>query len=252
MKKKVMLFHSRFLSEETGMALVVVLVLLVLGSLTMLPVLSHLATAFKTGEMYEEKTNALYTADAGIEDALWRLKYDSMGPEYSEFDFDTTWYYETDILNGMTANASIKNVWIPTNVTLGDLGLDEESAETMIESEKLVVTGTAGAIPGEPYNIKIDFTPAMGDNLTVKSIGVWLPQGFEFVPTENTLEEGTGQPYYPYSVNSTVCPGGSVTVWSYQEGNYPEFSSFPDVDPDAIPMTTEIEFDYTPTPDNPD
>ena len=252
MKRKALIFRSRFFSEETGMALVIVLVLLVLGSLTMLPVLAHLATAFKTGQMYEEKTNALYTADAGIEDALWRLKYDSMGPEYSEFDFDTTWDYETDILNDMTATATIKNVWIPTNVTLDELGLDTEAAEAMIEAEKLVVTGTSGAIPGEPYNIKIDFTPDTGDNLTVKSIGVWLPQGFEFVPTENTLEEGTGQPYYPYSVSISICPGGSATVWSYQEGNYPEFASFPGVDPDAIPMTTEIEFNYTAPPENPD
>ena len=74
MKRSKMLFRSRFLSDETGMALGIVLVLLVLGSLTMLPVLAHLATALKTSEMYEYKTNALYTADAGIEDALWRLK----------------------------------------------------------------------------------------------------------------------------------------------------------------------------------
>jgi Tfp pilus assembly protein PilX len=250
MKKRAILFRSRFVSEETGMALIIVLVLLVLGSLMMLPVLAHLNTALKTGQMYEEKSNMLYTADAGIEDALWRLKYDSMGPNYSEYDFDTVWSFETDLLNGTIADINIQNVWIPTNVTLSELGLDAESAETMIESEKLKVTGSSGAIPGEPYEIKIDFIPNTGDNLTVKSIGVWLPQGFEFISENNTLEANPAAEYYPDSVSVETSPGGSTTVWSYNSP-YPLFTSFPAVDPEATIMSTNIEFCYTPPADDP-
>ena len=251
MKKRIVLFYTRFLSEETGMALIIVLVLLVLGSLMILPTLAHLNTALKTGRMYEEKSDALYTADAGIEDALWRLKYDSLGGEYSEYDFDTAFSFETELLNGTVANINIENVWIPTNVTLSDLGLTAETAEAMMKTEKLVISGSSGAIPGRPYNIKIEFTPATGDNLTVKSIGIWLPEGFEFVSGNNTLEANPGAEYYPDSVSVETCPGGSATVWSYNPP-YPTFVSFPDVNPEDTILTTNIAFCYTPPPGKPD
>ena len=65
---------SRFLSGESGQALVLVLTMLVLGSLVIIPVLGHVGTALKTGAVYEVKTEKLYAADAGVEDAIWQIK----------------------------------------------------------------------------------------------------------------------------------------------------------------------------------
>jgi hypothetical protein len=245
MKKKIRIKLFKSLSDETGVALIIVLVLLLLGSLTIVPVLDHLHTALKTGEQYEDKTDMIYTADAGIEDGLWRIKYDFMGADYHPYDYATAWPYETDTLNGMVANVTIKNIWIPSNVTLADLFLGPDDAKDIIESEKLVVVGTSTATPGNPYHVKIDFTPAVGDNLSIKSLGVWLPQGFEYADNCSLTHDGTLVPYYPDSESITDCNGGQTVVWTYNSP-YPLFTDFPGVDPAASTMSVDFTFSYTP------
>ncbi len=70
MKRKPGFFPARLLSEESGHALILVLMFLLLGSLMLVPALDNIGTALKTGVRYEEKTDALYAADAGIEDGI--------------------------------------------------------------------------------------------------------------------------------------------------------------------------------------
>ena len=245
MRKRVNFKLPRFVSQETGQALVLVLIFVLMGSLTLLPVLAHISTALKSGVIYENKTNELYAADAGIEDSMWRIKYDFMGPSYDPYDFSTVWSYQTDPVNGLTADVTIQNVWLPSNVDPPTPAL----ARTIIESEKLVITGSC-ANPGLPYHIKVEFTPAASDNLTVKSLGIWLPQGFTYEGPSN-LEEDFFDDYYPDSVDVTTVPGGTTVVWSYNP-SYPLYTSFPGVDPEDLTMTAEITFTYTPPADNPD
>ncbi|MCJ7606141.1 MAG: hypothetical protein MUO19_08960, partial [Dehalococcoidales bacterium] len=251
MNKRLKNITSRFHTEQAGQALILVLILLVLGSLVLVPALALSGTALRTGQMYEAKTNEMYSADAGIEDGIWRIKYDFFGSEYDPYDFDTAWEYETETVNGMTANLTIQNIWIPSNVTLAGLGLSPEEAQDIIESEKLMVTGSSGAIPGQPYDIKIDYTPAASENLTVKSIGVWLPQGFTYTTGSGTLESADPFDAYYAIPAVTDVPGGTSIVWSYSYP-YPLYTEFPGVDPYAIPMTTEISFSYSPPPGSPD
>jgi hypothetical protein len=247
MKRHIKNIRSR-LAAQSGQALIIVLVFLLLGSLTLLPTLAHLSTSLKTGKIYEEKTDEFYTADSGIEDGLWRIKYDYMGVDYDPYDFETEWPYQTDDINDMGANFTIRNVWFPSDVTLDSLGLTSENARQIIESEKLVVAGTSGVIPGHPYHIKIDFTPDEGDNLTVKSLGVWLPQGFEYDTDNCSLLDGS--PTEPDHIDVATAPGGETIVWSYDEP-YPLFADFPGVDPDITPMTLDFTFGYTPPEEHP-
>ncbi len=250
MKKLRHFFRSRLSSGEAGQALILVLIFLTLGSLTLVPTLTHISTALKTGEVYEQNTNELYTADAGIEDSLWRIKYDFMGSGYNPYDFETAWPYQTDGLNGMTANFTISNVWFPTNVSITDpydpgfIDLTADEARQMIDSKKLVVAGSA--LPGQPYRVLVDFNPDVGDNLTVKSIGVWLPRGFNY--TGNCTLQAVGQPRKPDQVTSTEAPGGWTVVWSY-DAPYPYLDEFPNFDADE--MTFYFTFSYTPPADHP-
>jgi hypothetical protein len=263
MLKKLKRLFIAFPAEEAGQALVIVLVMLVLGSLTLVPVLDHASTTLKSGVQYENKTDQYYSADAGIEEGLWRIKYSYWADElhhatYSTYDFNTVYSYQTEQFNGGTANVTIQNIWIPSNVNLTDLGISPAQAGAIINSDRLVVSGTAGVTPGEPYRIKIDFTPAAkidplaSDNLTVKSIGVWLPQGFSYVEGSCTLDqpEHDGQPYYSVP---TVTPqgGGYAVVWSYNPF-YPLFTSFPDFVSENGTMSTTITFNYTPPAEHPD
>jgi hypothetical protein len=242
---------SRCAGGQSGHALIIMLVFLLLGSLTLVPVLGQMATTLKTGVNYENKSRDLYTADAGIETGLWRIKYDFMGPAYDPYDFTTVWPYETDPVNHLTADVYVQNVWLPSNVTLASAGLSAAQAKTMVDSEKLVCTGTSGAVPGQPFYIKMDFTPEAGDNLTIKSIGVWLPQGFTYTAGDSELEQlNAFNPCRPDHVAISPVPGGTSVVWSYNPP-YPLFIAFPNYAVEDGTLTVNFAFTYDPPADNP-
>ena len=256
MKKSVKFISGKNLAGEAGQALILVLVFLLLGSLILPPALAHISTTLKTGKLYEDKTDTLNSADAGIEDGLWRIQYNVLGPTYDIYDFTTNWSYQTDNVNRMTAEETVRNIWVPNNVTLDDFELNAQSARTMIESERLVVSGTAGAVPGEPYRIKIDFNPAIkvdptaSDNLTIISVGIWLPQGFTYISGNSSLEDNPSADYYPDSVTVSPHCGGQAIVWSYNSPQ-PLFTSFPNFVSDNGTLTSTIYFGYNPSPEDP-
>ena len=64
---------KRIAREEHGSVLTIALILLVVGGLLLAPLLGLMSTGLVSGQVYEKKTAALYAADAGIEDAIWKL-----------------------------------------------------------------------------------------------------------------------------------------------------------------------------------
>jgi hypothetical protein len=64
----------RVIRDEKGAALALVLVLLVVGGLILTPLLGLMTTGLISGQVYEKKTAELYAADAGVEDAIWRIQ----------------------------------------------------------------------------------------------------------------------------------------------------------------------------------
>jgi hypothetical protein len=253
MKKHFFRKALRDYAGQSGQALILVLVFVLLGSLTVVPVMAHMSTALKTGVTYENKSRELYTADAGIENGLWRIKYDSLGPTYQIYDYSTTWDYATDLVNGKTAAVSVQNVWLPTNVTLPALGISADQAQQLNDSEKLVITGSSGAVPGQPYHIKMEFVPVTGDNLTIKSIGIWLPQGFTYTTGSSTLEQASiFSSIHPDATSISPTPGGTAVVWHYDnDSTYPVFTDFPNYTSDNGTETATFQFSYTPPASNP-
>jgi Flp pilus assembly pilin Flp len=66
-------YMKRLLRDEKGASLVMVLILLLISGLIIGPLLSYMGTGLITGEVYEMRTDELYAADAGVEDAIWRI-----------------------------------------------------------------------------------------------------------------------------------------------------------------------------------
>lgn len=235
---------AKYLHEEKGQALIAVLVLLMIGSLTLPPTLSHISTSLKTGQVYETKTNELYAADSGIEDAIWQIKYDRLevlftDPEYDIYDFDMVWPYSlSEPINELPVDVDIRNIWIPKDIT----PLSPAEGRAIIESNKLMVSGT---VPGESsYKIKISFYPVEGEeyDLMIESIGIWLPLGYTYVTGSSNLEQADpGEVYYSEPTVSDHA-GGQAIVWDFTSA---PFASFPGVDPEAPPMTTDITFEFT-------
>lgn len=234
----------KYLREEKGQALIAVLALLLLGSLTLPPILALIGTSLKTDKVYRDRANELYAADSGVEDAIWQIKYDRLeilfgDPNYA-YNFGTNCSYELeDLINGLTTEVTIQNVWIPSNVTPPG---DPAEAKEIIESNKLMVAGTA--IDDTNYKIKINFYPAEGeeDDLLVKSLGIWLPYGFSYVDGSSNLEQADyGEAYYS---DPTVSPhaGGQAVVWEFSSAN---LTYFPGVELSGNPQSTEVTFEYT-------
>ena len=65
---------KRILRDETGAALAMALILLLIGGLITAPLLSHMGSGLIAGEVYEARTAELYAVDAGVEDAIWKIQ----------------------------------------------------------------------------------------------------------------------------------------------------------------------------------
>ena len=64
---------KRIVRDEKGGAMELVLTLLTVGGLIMAPLLGLMSTGLLAGQVYEMKTDELYAADAGVEDAVWKI-----------------------------------------------------------------------------------------------------------------------------------------------------------------------------------
>ena len=69
---------KRAIKDEKGAALALALVLLVVGGLILTPLLGLMSTGLIAGQVYEKKTDELYAADAGVEDAIWRIQTNTL------------------------------------------------------------------------------------------------------------------------------------------------------------------------------
>ena len=64
---------KKAVKDESGKVLILALIVLVVGGLLLGPLLGLMGTGLMAGQVYERKTAELYAADAGVEDAVWRL-----------------------------------------------------------------------------------------------------------------------------------------------------------------------------------
>jgi hypothetical protein len=254
MKRKFLRVMACFSAQQAGNALILVIIFLMLGSLTLVPTLSHIGTSLKTGQIYEAHTDENYAADSGVEDAIWEIKYDQLAylfldQGYHPYKYNTPWDYTLDTpVNGYSPNITIESVWIPKRAVDDDSlqpPTDLNAINQAYYTNKLMVSGTAPPATTE-YEIILNFTPdeTMGDNLTIKSIGVWLPQGFTYDTTQaSSLEDDISKPYYSVPQIFPHC-GGEAIVWDIPSA--PAITEFPDYALDGDVQTCRISFHYIP------
>ena len=96
---------KRLVRDEKGASLVLVLILLLISGLIIGPLLSYMGTGLITGEVYETRTAELYAADAGVEDAIWKIQNNvgqlPCSPGHS-------WSYTITDVNGKSMEISIE------------------------------------------------------------------------------------------------------------------------------------------------
>jgi hypothetical protein len=225
---------------ERGYLYILVLVFLVIGSLMIPALLGYMGTGVKSGQIFERRTDELYAVDAGVDDAIWQIKYGKVSelsnPEpYDPYDYTTEWPYElTDELNDQTVSVTISNNWIPTNLPMPS----SSKAQEIIDARKLMINGTKTGT--SEYYIRISFVPeneGERDSMHVTSIGIWLPSGYYYQDESSNLE------YLGYSAPwVTEYAGGQVVIWDIGS------VIFGDLPPAGSTETAIIEFEYTKDP----
>ena len=106
---------SKIARGEEGVTLLVVLIMMTLGSVLVIPTLNFAATSIETGEVFEEKMEALYAAEAGVEDALWKM--------INAIPDNFPHSYELTDINGMTVDVVIDKITTIAGVEIGDFGV---------------------------------------------------------------------------------------------------------------------------------
>jgi hypothetical protein len=246
MHKKILIWlQKRFKAAkaESGQTMVIVLIMLLLGGLIIAPLLAFMGTGLKNGIIFETKTKELYAADSGIEDGMWQINYDDLEvldtpSAYDFYDYNTVWNYQlADQVNAKDVDVTIKNVWIPKGIAIPD----KNEARDIIETGKLIVTGTVPS--AATYQIKIAYYGCVGEDLRVQKIGVWLPPGFDYVEGSSNLE---ADPFFSYYSVPTTEPhqGGTAVIWSFSNVPYDEFPYVESDAPEGTPKNTEVTFEF--------
>jgi hypothetical protein len=178
--------------KEDGVALLLVMVMLTAGSLIIVPSLNYITTGVKTGQMYEEKLNGLYAADAGAEDGLWRLT----NGVASAFPYS---YQLTDV-NGMTVDVIINAVTTVGGVDVGVSG---------VHDEYLDITKTVTYDSGI-YDYVMTFTNSGTGNVKVEMIFIDLPPHVAYVPGSTGGQLYNGDPTVIGDANT-----GQTIFWNF-------------------------------------
>lgn len=102
--------------DEKGAAMILAVILLLVGGLVAASLLSFMGTGLVVGPVYEGRVAELYGADAGVEDAVWKIQ--QQVPEIKELYCGAgnhTWTYPEDddppiIVNGRSVEVTIAYV----------------------------------------------------------------------------------------------------------------------------------------------
>jgi hypothetical protein len=226
--------------REKGDILILTIIFMFLGFVIITPLVCFMGTGVKTGTVYNNKSAALYAADAGIEDAKWHIKYDQLtgkfsdyDPPYDSYDFITPWAYELPLedgqpeINNQDVTITLNNVWIPKDITTPD----KATANGIINDTRLMVAG--GGYNLYSYSVAITYNAGAGEDLQVDTLGVWLPPGYTYKANSSNL--GSNPETEPYQ-------GGQSVIWTFSPAV--DFTSLPGANPTDSPMTATITFDY--------
>ena len=170
------------MNRERGQALILVLILLVVGSLMIVPFLQLTNTVLKGRMMYAQFIKEDYATDAAIEYSLWRLNW--------EPGFTDDWTVGDNVtfeftLNGVTANITIT---MHTTEWLSGEGLERDQ---QIKMTKVVTPATALPNVATTFTYTITMQRLEPDDALfnpVESVKDATDAGFVYVPNSSELD----------------------------------------------------------------
>jgi len=213
--------------NEKGQAFILTLILLLVGGLIIAPLLTFTNTGVRAGQTYEENMNEVYAADAGVEDAMYRMiKDDATLQDLEENDSHS--YSLPSSVNSLPVNVTVTKLAL----IQGLLGDDEYNLNQPHEN------WVQFDIPPEmttrnyeedwvEYYIELTFYYEGTGNRLVETVGAF----FAPVPGDESLIDA---PYevvtipamtldYLASTETKTASGGFAFIWRWQNNLGPTF-----------------------------
>ena len=94
------------MNDQKGQALPLVLLVLAIGVLLIAPFLGHAGSSLIGSRIYGQAITEQYSADAGIDHAIWRLTYDGLAAQLP-FPGDSRTYDLSEAVNGLTPSVTV-------------------------------------------------------------------------------------------------------------------------------------------------
>jgi len=209
--------------DEKGAALLLAIILLLVGGLIAAPLLAHMGTGILTGEVYETRTAELYAADAGVEDAVWKIQHQVDVP--TGCSNDTTRSYNITDVNGRKVTYDITRA---NNVTLTYRVVSTATADGSGTQIEAYVTGNV------TYCNLMDHLITVQDDLTpqeVKKLGDQIAKLDIPCPTGCTECAVCGKAYDydsdAYKNMPQECKG-CIAVYNFPSAGWPKVNNISD------------------------
>ena len=215
---------NRIVKDENGKVLIMVLILLVVGGLILTPLLGLMSTGLLAGQVYEKKMDELYAADAGVEDAIWKIQNDVEelpGPACGGGDPEY-WSYNISDVNGKSVEVTITYV--------NNLTYQVESVATGNDSRTEIEAYVTRTITTADYS-------GIGDNVITSPCSYTLqgpsqvnpPEGEEHGPVGNytgdwPTAEVLSDMYWKDVKDEVPYYSGTLDVKDYAAGFGPLYS----------------------------
>ena len=212
--------------EESGYILIFSLIFLVMGSLTLVPLLDFTFTEMETALVYKTNMFDLYTCDAAAEDGIHKLI--KMHSPLDTLEVGDSYTYNTDIINDRTATVTISKL----SLISGLIGDDEYKVSQPHEGWMNMGTPTDNITRNYvenwvEYTCQLDFDYQGGGSRQIETIGLYFspypgdiitgPYDEVLVPviTFNDFE----------TLEEKVVASGFSYIYRWQKNNGPIFDS---------------------------
>jgi hypothetical protein len=127
---------KRLVRDEKGQAMLLALILLLISGLMAAPLLAHMGSGLLTGQVYETRTAELYAADAGVEDAMWKVQNGTEVKPPVACGDPTSWNYTISDVNGKSVAYNITYVRNTTGAeyTITSVATTGNKSRTTVEA----------------------------------------------------------------------------------------------------------------------
>ena len=167
---------KRAIRDQEGNVLILVLVVLVVGGLILTPLLGLMGTGLVAGQVYEKKTAELYAADAGVEDAIWKIQHPGeTGLPYTCGDPPWSYDYETSDVNDKQVHVYIDYLG-EGNHRITSVATSDDGSSTTIDAHLSVSYMDLSALLEHAIvsNGAVEIDVELGGKTVVNGT-IWLP-----------------------------------------------------------------------------